>query len=296
MDEQIIPTPIPTAQQKAWILNDAIEDVGKSTWNSLFAKNQKSTYGIIFGGLVWSILMLLLAPNPSDPGFFGFLAFIPVLIFFGYVFFIYEKTRHLFYEQFAFANNLTYYKSGSVFGLSGALFNIGHSKKTEDIMEGKFDGNNFTLFNYLYTTGSGKNQQRHYNTVAKIEYPTILPPILLTVDSQYFGGIVPLFSSWKKIKPEGNFDKNFDLYSKKEFEIEALQIFSPDFMERMLTDWKEFNLEFNDTTLFLFCNSRITSKAQLQKMYDFMEYLIARIEPVAIRMKSSLMAMEAMGN
>jgi hypothetical protein len=283
---------IPVPRPKPWVLDETINDVTTSALHAFFGRYKKTTLWLLCGSAVWVILLTLAGGNQH--GFLSFLRLLPIAVVFGFGFWVYNKTRHEFYRQFAAANNMSYLQSGAVSGLAGALFNLGHGRTSEDIIGGSYDGNNFTMFTYRYTIGSGKSQQTYNCTVAQIDYPSILPPILLVVDNQYFGGIVPLFSGWQKIKPEGNFDKTFDLYSKKEFEIEALQIFTPDVMQNLLTDFRQFNLEFNDNILYVFCAHTITTKVELQKMYEFMRYLITKIEPVAIRMKSSLQAMEAM--
>jgi hypothetical protein len=196
--------------------------------------------------------------------------------------------------QFAQANGFQYQKSGSL-ALSGALFSLGHSHITKDIVTGSYQNNPLTLFNYSYTEGSGKSQHTYSDTVFKIQYPSVLPPILLVVGNQYFGGITGgVFSSWEKIKPEGNFDKKFNLYTKKEFEIETLQVFTPDFMQKMLAEWPEFSLEFSGSDLIVFHNYIITTKAELQKMYDFAEYLITKIDPLAKQMENSVKDLEAL--
>jgi hypothetical protein len=273
------------------VLDDTITDVGSSTNTYLFKTHLTKTLWVLALLVCWMLVVFLLASpiQTPDPLIWVFL---PPLVFLlvSYVV-VQSKIRHEFYRQFAQGNNFLYQRNGSL-ELSGALFNLGHSRSTDDIITGTYDGNPLVLFNYRYTIGSGKSQQTYYDTVFRIEYPSVLAPILLVVDNQYFGGITGLFSGWQKIKPEGDFDKNFDLYTKKEFEIEALQVFSPDFMVKMLREWPEFNLEFNGNRLIVFHNHTITTKAELQKMYNLVQFLITKIEPQAKRMEGSVQALE----
>ncbi|MFH1725799.1 MAG: hypothetical protein ABII00_14405 [Elusimicrobiota bacterium] len=46
------------------------------------------------------------------------------------------------------------------------LFNLGHSKRSRNVMRGKAHGTDTLLFDYSYTTGGGKNRSTHRATVA----------------------------------------------------------------------------------------------------------------------------------
>ena len=296
-----IPVPIPQAKAAAegWVLDETIEDVDKSTNQLIFKKHGKAAWIIILACAVWwGMLWYFMATGgplvKDDPREFGLI--VPIFVLLGAYSVFKNKVLREFMQQFALANGMTYTQKGDASGLTGALFNLGHSHSMSNVVSGSFTDNNLSLFDYQYTEGSGKNSHTYTCTAAQIDYPSVLAPVLLTVDYQSFGGIVPFFGAWEKIKPEGNFDKNFDLYTKKEFEIEALQIFSPDFMVKMLDQWPEFNLEFNGNKLTVFYNRTITKRAELQKMFDLIKYLVVRIEPLAQRMESSVKALEALQN
>ncbi len=296
-----IPVPIPEAKAAAqgWVLDETIEDVDKSTNELIFKKHGKAAWAIILACAAWWGLMwyFMVTGGPfvkDDPREFGLM--VPVFVLIGAYSVFKNKVLREFMQQFALANKMTYSQKGDASSLTGALFNLGHSHSMTNVVSGSFTDNNLSLFDYQYTIGSGKNSHTYACTATQIDYPSVLAPVLLTVDYQSFGGIVPFFGAWEKIKPEGNFDKNFDLYTKKEFEIEALQIFSPDFMVKMLGSWPEFNLEFNGNKIIVFYNRIITTKTELQKMFDLIKYLIVRIEPLAQRMESSVKDLEELQN
>jgi hypothetical protein len=49
------------------------------------------------------------------------------------------------------------------------LFNQGHSKEIKNLIYGEINGVKAALFDYIYTTGGGKNSQTHYQSVAYFE-------------------------------------------------------------------------------------------------------------------------------
>ncbi|MDR3502487.1 MAG: hypothetical protein P4L79_07875 [Legionella sp.] len=285
----------PEQKQNFPVLDETITDVGSSTAKYVLKTHLNTTLIILMFMVVWILAGIYLSISVSSPDVLVWTFIIAAIGLLIYWSAIHNRIAHEFYQQFAQANNFQYQKNGNL-ELSGALFSLGHNRATEDIISGTYDGNPLCLFNYTYVIGGGKNQQTYHDTVFQIEYPSVLAPILLVVDSQYFGGITGLFSGWEKIKPEGDFDKNFDLYTKKEFEIEALQVFAPDFMQKMLAEWPEFNLEFNGNKLIIFHNHKITTKAELQKMYALTQFLITKIEPQAKGMEGSVKALEALQN
>jgi hypothetical protein len=52
-----------------------------------------------------------------------------------------------------------------------ALLSHGHSKAANRMMCGKLAGEDVTIFDYRYTTGSGKSSHRHYQTVVLFNAP-----------------------------------------------------------------------------------------------------------------------------
>ena len=57
------------------------------------------------------------------------------------------------------------------------LFNSGHSKQINNIMYGHTNGVKAALFDYTYTTGSGKNQSTHYQSVVYFESRELKLPV-----------------------------------------------------------------------------------------------------------------------
>lgn len=68
------------------------------------------------------------------------------------------------------------------------LFTHGHSKRIKNFMYGQAQGVKAAVFDYIYVTGSGKNQQTHFQTLVYLE-PANLG--------------LPMFS----LRPESFFDK-----------------------------------------------------------------------------------------
>jgi hypothetical protein len=207
-----------------------------------------------------------------------------------------DRVEGVFMEQFAAANNFSFQKEGLPENLYGSLFSLGYGRSGRDMVSGSFNNLPLSLFNYSYTIGSGKYSHTYHYTVLRLDYSSPLPPILLQVKGFDFGeSIFDHFSKNdpEKIQLEGDFGKYFTLYGKTGFETEILEIFDPDFMEKICDEWNNFSLEFIDNYLYVYSCHVISTKAELDSIYSLAKYLAERIEPLAERMKSDLLALES---
>ena len=254
-----------------------IENVDTTTRTKLFAHYSKfQIYSFCTISGIWIIfwayklVQKLQSPgaNSEDLKGYFFVLLIPFIIFSILYANFQNKILKLFMQQFAKETGLTYLSSSkSVTEEKGSLFSIGHSKNITHLIGGKHKDHDVQMFYYKYTVGQGKHSHTYFSTVLRITHDHIVPPILLMVDRQNFGGISPSFEDSVKIKPELNFDSKFDLFAKQKYEIEALQIFKPEFLEVMLNRWDMFNIEFNENDIYIFTNSQIKTRSILQNMF-----------------------------
>lgn len=269
--------------------NLVVSDVGRDT-NRLFWSKYNQNAKIAFFGisLLWAGLFLYLfftssaLNNPKDDSeqIYIFIALLPAFIAGGLYAAFYARVEKLFMQQFAASKGLTYVGKGTVENLTGGLFKMGHSHVTSHLIRGSFQDHQLSLFFYQYTIGSGKSAQRYQTTVLNIFHTHPLPPILLMVDTQHFGGLNPNLSFEKpvKLKPEMDLDKQFDLYCREKFEIEALQIFNPEFISKMLADWKNYNLEFSGNNLVVFKSGKILNASELNNFFSLAQFLMTNME------------------
>lgn len=62
----------------------------------------------------------------------------------------------------------------------GRPFGVGRRRGTRHVLTGGYAGHDATVFEYSYTTGSGKNQSTHTRTVVALRLPARLPTVELT--------------------------------------------------------------------------------------------------------------------
>jgi hypothetical protein len=91
------------------------------------------------------------------------------------------------------------------------LFNIGHSKRFSNGMTQEKNGVKISIFEYFYTTGSGKNSTTYRQTVTLFSTPQLkLPQFML--------------------KPEGLFHKIGEIFGAKDIDFEDSPAFSKKYL------------------------------------------------------------------
>jgi|SRR5215813_815452 len=74
-----------------------------------------------------------------------------------------------------------------------ALFGQGHGKQIKNFMYGQAQGVKAALFDYTYVTGSGKNQQTHFQTVVYLEPVNFSVPFFSLRQENFFHRMLTAF-------------------------------------------------------------------------------------------------------
>lgn len=272
-----------------WIIDKAIDDVSKSSLAYVFEGKDKV---LLWQFFVWLILGALLIFLWQKGWVSGGLVFWVIFFTFGVPFAragnAEQKIWKQFYMQFAQANGLSFQEQGDLAGFSGQLFQKGHHKKISYLVSGNWNNYPLKVFIYSYKefgrTKKSRRESTFSSTVLQIKLPSKLPRILLISKQHGFFGVDFPLGDLKEVNAESSFKQAFTLYTQSGLEVEALQIFSPSFMDKMITNWPDFDLEFNDSNIIIFYKFAIGKKDQLSQMYELMKYILSKVEPTINRM------------
>ena len=94
-----------------------------------------------------------------------------------------------------------------------SLFNSGRSRKNTKVITGETDEVRIAIFDYQYTTGSGKNSHTHHQSVIALQSPKL---------------VMPRF----RMRPEGMFDKLGSMVGAADIDFESHPNFSRMFVLR----------------------------------------------------------------
>ena len=179
----------------------------------------------------------------------GFIAAIAGLIWYGIRL---NKQRLARINQFATANGLVFRQNLGPGGLRGMIFDNGHSQKVTESLTFP-DG--IEIANYTFVTGSGKNRHTHNFGFVRVALKRALPNMVLDARHNNFLGLTNLpdvFHGSQRLRLEGDFNKYFDLYAPKQYERDALYVFTPDVMQVLIESGRKYDMEIVDNELFIY--------------------------------------------
>lgn len=279
---------------------EIIEDVAETAWHRAKTRHRGTLRGMIVFAIVWYAAVGSFAYESTSsavhlmlnaPRTFTLILIFPAVVIWIWYGNIREKAADDFMRQFAVANDYIYKARGSTKELEGSLFHIGHTKEMEDVVSGYYLGHPLRLFTYHYSVGgSGKPGQskRTYNhMVFELTFDTHLPRILVRSRKQKF-----TFDHPHEVRLEGNFSDHFEFGVDEQYEIEALQVFTPDFMAYLLDLPRPLSIELIGNKLFLYADSVITKRHELHYFYEVARHLIERLGPLVPRLKDDVLAMD----
>ena len=206
----------------------------------------------------------------------------------------YIKTQ--FIKIFAEENNLKYQaRSFDLKSINSQYLRFDDVHVLEDVLSGNHLGYPFRIFTFVSNIGKGfgltktggqvkftvvevKRKKEMINLFLKTNYKLLIGSNIIDTEK------VSLENNKYPVRLEGNFDDYFKLYMPKGYEIEALQIFTPDVMELFIDKAKQFNAEFIDDTVYFFAQREVIKKIDFIEMYDlvlaFTEKVIPQIEKI----------------
>ena len=184
-----------------------------------------------------------------------------------------QKRQQTKVYKFAVANGLTFSAHTASTGLKGMIFEQGHSRQ---LVAALLFPDGTQIGNYQYTTGGGKNRHTHSWGFARVQLSRRLPHMVLDARANnLFGKFSNLPSSFRgqTLSLEGDFDKHFTLYAPKQYERDALYVFTPDVMAAMIDAGRDYDMEVIDDQLMLYTRGKfaLDSEAELSSLLRIIE-------------------------
>lgn len=163
-----------------------------------------------------------------------------------------QKVRLIRFNRFAQRNGLEFIHDKANPAYAGMIFDEGHSR---ELNESLIFPDRLEIGNYTYVTGSGRNARAHQYGFLRIPLTRRLPHMVLDAKKNNFLGISNLSDTFNRsqvLSLEGDFDRYFTLYAPKEYERDALYIFTPDVMLALIEDGGAYDMEVIDDNLFIY--------------------------------------------
>ncbi|MEO5534332.1 MAG: hypothetical protein ABIR17_04295 [Pseudolysinimonas sp.] len=189
--------------------------------------------------------------------------------------------RWLRMDRFAQANGFTFSPADSSPSYPGVIFQQGDSRNAIEhfrTVAGRF----LDFGNYQYMTGSGKSRAVHNWGFLAIQLDRKLPNMVLDsrANNRLFGSsnLPASFDKSQILSLEGNFDSYFTLYCPKEYERDALYVFTPDLMALLIDEASPFDVEIVDDWMFVYSATPFppANPAVYQRLFRIVETVGAK--------------------
>lgn len=150
-----------------------------------------------------------------------------------------------------------------------------------NIVTGNFQGMPIRVFEGKFVTGDAKTRSHHVYAAYAFQFAGTFPHFYLNrKDNKY----THVTQTLPRLALQHAFSQKFDVYVPKEYEMEALQIFTPDLLAYLLdTDWPH-DVEFVDNTMF------VVRKHIIQRRSEFLHDLES-VGALAERVRNNVQGM-----
>jgi len=194
-----------------------------------------------------------------------------IAIPFVYFMFVLEGVRILFWKEFAQINGWEYKNKYDKFisiqnspnNESALMFKQGHSQSITNEINGTINNRNFRIFSYNFSVGYGKSRRTYLYTVFCFKHNGSFPHIYLN----------SLYNEWdaypgEKIPLPKDFEDKFSLHTPRKYEIEALEIFTPDILMNLIDNDFHYDVEFVNQEILIFTAGQINNFKDLEKNFN----------------------------
>lgn len=255
-----------------------ITNVGKDTSNYIVAHKKYFLLTLLISILIEIIIYFI---GVTDIAIYLFIFFIPIGLFYGYVRY---KIQNKLFEEIIKKYNLQYFKEGEIQGSDSVIFKFGNHSSAKNIASGTFLDNSINFFEYNIIGDYSNREQKNALTCFMMEFHGMVPWIILESVSKSLPVSLASFD-FKKITLEGDFNNYFSLNIKKEYEIEALQILTPDIMEYLINKAQGLNIEITNNHFFIYRTGVISSLSEIENFFSVASFFVKKLIPVLEKIK-----------
>ncbi len=263
---------------------EEVTDTTKAFRQALKKEAGKIAPAIILSA-IWSTLLIKFLPSTWLDSDLSMLSIIlPWCLIVVWIMGIYGKIRKAFWQQLAFKYGCVYMEAKDFIKEKALLFGIGHSKHISNGIAGRYNDIPFEIFEYNYTVGTGKHKTTYSLTVFEIKFKGSFPHLYLNYKNDSQTNSPSFFSALANLSLPTEFESLFKLYAPKEYEIETLQIFTPDIFAHLIDVGWNHDMEFVDGELIIYRKAKFTNFADLDKEFTKIKKFVDILYPLLTRM------------
>ncbi len=233
--------------------------------------------------MIFLYLFISLFLNP-DMHPYSYFLFPIMFIMMAWVGWIHHKARKAFWKTIANKYGWNYIPRRDITHEKGLVFHLGHSQRGHQSIEGSYLNHPFSIFEYSYSTGSGRDRSTYYFTVFEIKFNGTFPHIYLNYKKDWLNTATLSFNAVNISLPT-EFAKMFKLLAPKEYEAETLELFTPDLFQSLLDLGWDYDMEFVEGELVIYRIKTFSNFYDLDTETKRVQKIIDLLAPKLNKMK-----------
>lgn len=196
---------------------------------------------------------------------FGLLIFgiWPIIFLLTYFLFIKIKAVTSLWMKIAKINGWEFRPTSDLKEEGAVMFQQGHSGIIFRRIDGAVDGRKFRAFNYMFTIGRGKHRRVYKYTVFAFKFNGSFPHVYLNNKHNSYS-----VNIGEKIPIPTEFEKQFILSAPRKYEIEAMEIFTPDVLYKLLDKKIAHDIEFVGQEMIIFIDGITNNFEKFEKEFN----------------------------
>ncbi len=169
---------------------------------------------------------------------------------------------------------------------------IGNLKRIGNIVLVNIGDRQYRIFNTNLDIrkSNARNVIRTQFTVFELRLQSSMPHIYIDSQHNHLGRshlIGGYFESAERVRLEGGFENDFIIYADKQNLLDVWDILSPDIMEFLQSQGKDFNVEIINDRLYILKPKLVLSSVELERYLQTIEVITDRLQPRLDSYKSS---------
>lgn len=200
--------------------------------------------------IICLIILLLNSAEISVGSLFlpFFLAALAVIIVANYEIGVREKLRLL---KFSLDNGFKFQIEDLAVPNGPMMFSVGQVRRVKNRIE---LGDNIMIAGYLYTVGSGKNRHEIQTEFARVKLSRAVPHIYLNGKHNSIYLNVNDYHA-RRLELEGDFNDFFTVYTPPDYQVDVLQLLTPDVMLALRELGSEYDFETMRNQLYVYAKT-----------------------------------------
>lgn len=281
--------------EQAMASSETIYDIGKRSFRE---KNARFFPYLIAAAILYEIALaagtvyVVANYGPGEDGGYLKLAaiifVIPLMTYALWLGVFLARARTEFWKAFAKKQGFTYDAKADVkkelaammFFKSNERFSPIVTRSIQNVVRGSANGRPCRLFEYTFTKNKGKHGEYHTYTVFEFTFAGTFPHLYLNRKGDGYD-----LDPGTPLRLPAEFEKEFELYAPEQYEVEAFEIFTTDFLAHLIDSKWPFDIEFVENRVIIYCRGLVASEAELTREWEAARALVARLAPQLDRMR-----------